>query len=197
MLMGLALSLVSCHLPDFPRLTRTNNTTTFEIDKIINSLKCKDSYGYDETSSRILKINAPYALSPLTYIFNKILSTGTFPDRLKFSEVKPIFKKGNKTGFSNHRPISLLPSLSKIIAKIIYKRLYCYLNDNNILVKDQFGFKENSTTDTATYALLNNVLSSLDNKNLVGGLFCDLKRRLIALTMKYFWPKWSFMGSLV
>ena len=75
-------------------------------------------------------------LSPLTYIFNKVLSTGTFPDRLKFSVVKPLFKKGDITEFSNYFPISLLLSSSKIIEKIIYKRLYCYLNDNNILVKD-------------------------------------------------------------
>ena len=73
---------------------RLNNTTTHEVDKIIHSPKCKDSYGYDEVSTRILKNSAPYILSPLTFIFNKILSTGIFPDRLKFSEVKPLFKKG-------------------------------------------------------------------------------------------------------
>jgi len=99
--------------------------------KIIPSLKCKDSYGYDKISSRILKISAPYILSPLTYIFNKILSTGIFPERLKFSELRPLFKKGDTTEFSNYRPISLLTSFSKINEKIIYKRLYSYLNDNN------------------------------------------------------------------
>jgi hypothetical protein len=77
-------------------------------------------------SSRILKISAPYVLSPLTYIFNKILSTGIFPERLKFSEVKPFFKTGDKTEFSNYRPLSLLTSFSKITEKIIYKRLYCH-----------------------------------------------------------------------
>ena len=86
---------------------RLNNTTTGEINKIIYSLKCKDSYGYDEILTRILKISAPYILSPLTYIFNKILSTGIFPERLKISEVKPLFKKGSTTEFSNYRPISL------------------------------------------------------------------------------------------
>jgi hypothetical protein len=60
---------------------RLNNTTSHEVDKIIHSLKRKDSYGYDEVSNRILKNSAPYILAPLTYIFNKILSTGIFPDR--------------------------------------------------------------------------------------------------------------------
>jgi hypothetical protein len=91
-------------------------------------LKCKNSYGYEEISSRILKVSAPYVLSPLTYVFNKTLSTGIFPERLKFAEVKPLYKKQDKTEFSNYRPISLLTSFSKITEKIISKILYCHLN---------------------------------------------------------------------
>ena len=99
---------------------RLTNTTTYEINKIIESLKCKDSYGYDEISPRIHKISAPYILYPLTYIFNKTLATGIFPDRLKFSVVKPVFKKGAPSEPSNYCPTSLLTSFSKIIEKIIY-----------------------------------------------------------------------------
>jgi len=54
-------------------------------------LKCKDSYGYDEISSRILKISAPYVLSPLIYIFNKLLATGIFPERLKSYIIEHMF----------------------------------------------------------------------------------------------------------
>jgi hypothetical protein len=78
---------------NFSRLSssiKLDNTTMHENGKIIHSLNCKDSYGYDEISSRILKIIAPYILSPLMYTFNKILSTGIFPERLKFVEVKPL-----------------------------------------------------------------------------------------------------------
>ena len=114
------------NLSQYSSSMKLKNTTTFAIDKIIHSLKCNDSYCYEEISSRILKISAPYVLSPLTYIFNKILSAGTFLDRLKFSEVKPLFKKGDKTKFSNYRPVSVLPSFSKIIEKIIYKRLLLF-----------------------------------------------------------------------
>jgi hypothetical protein len=114
------------------------NTTTYETEKIIHSLKSKNSQGYDEIPSRILKVSTPDVLSPLTCIFNKILQTGTFPDRLKFSEVKPLYKKGNKTKLCNYRPISLLPTFSKIIEKIIYKRLYSHLNKNNIYILKQY-----------------------------------------------------------
>jgi len=92
------------------------------------------------------------------------MSSGIFPGRLKFSEVKPIVKKGSTTEFSNYRPIPLLTSFSEIIEKIMYKRLYNHLNELNILVNEQFGFREKSSTDLATYALLNTVLLSLNKQ---------------------------------
>ena len=137
------------------------------MNGIIHTLKTKDSYGYNEVSSRIIKISAPYILSPLTYIFNKVLSMGVFPERLKFSEVKPLFKNGLKTELSNYRPISLLTVFSKIIEKIIYKRLYNYLLKYELLVNEQFGFKEKTSTDSAIYNLLNSVLLPLDKKHFV------------------------------
>ena len=48
-------------------------------------------------------------VKPLTNIFNKSLNTGVFPDSMKTAEVVPIFKSGNKSDFTNYRPISLLP----------------------------------------------------------------------------------------
>jgi len=130
-----------------------DGVTTHEINKIINSLKNKTSHGYDEISNKILKASARYILSPLTYIFNKVLSSGIFPNRLKYSEIQPLYKKGEKAKTANYRPISLLSSFSKIIEKVIYKRLNYFLIENNILTKEQFGFRERSTTDMATYAL--------------------------------------------
>ena len=157
-------------------------------------MKCKDSYGCDKISTRILKISAPYVLYLLTYIFNKVLSTGIFPERLKFSEVRPLFKKGDITEFSNYGPISLLTSFSKIIEKIISKRLYSYLNGNNILVDDQYGFRKQLSTEMATYTLLNNVLSSLDGRNLVGGLFCNLQKAFDCVNHEMLLAKMEFYG---
>jgi hypothetical protein len=67
--------------------------TSFEIEKIIKSFKSKDSRGYNEISTKILKISSPFISSPLNYICNKVLIKGIFPDRLKFFIIKPLYKK--------------------------------------------------------------------------------------------------------
>ena len=124
-------------------------TTTNEINKVIKSLKSKNSYGYDEISTIILKNSAPYILSPLTFIFNKILTLGIFPDRMKYSIIKPLHKKGSNKELGNYRPISLLPVFSKVLEKLIYKRLYSFLENNRILSTNQYGFRKKLSTSSA------------------------------------------------
>ena len=101
-----------------------NYATTYEIYKIIKSLKTKTSYGYDETPIKTLKLSTPFIISPLTYICNKPLSSGVFPERLNYATIELVCKKGDKLLTKNYRPISLLTSFSKIIEKLIYVRLY-------------------------------------------------------------------------
>jgi len=112
-------------------------TTTSEIGNIIKTLKPKTLYGYDEISTKLLKITAPCISSPLNYICNKVISKGVFPDRLKYSAIKPLYKKGNKRVVNNYRPISLLTSFSKILENIIQTRLLDHLHKNNTISKEQ------------------------------------------------------------
>jgi hypothetical protein len=122
-----------------------------------------------------------------------MLITGSFPTGLKFSEITPIFKRGDKNDTSNYRPISLLMSLSKIFEKVIYNRLYHHFKDNHILVNEQFGFRQASSTDCVSHHLINSILSELNNKLLVGGIFVTFTRHLIVLIM-ISCQKWNFMG---
>jgi hypothetical protein len=95
-------------------------------------LKEKYSCGYDGISTNILKLSLQYISPPFAYICNRMISTGTFPTRLKFSEIKPIFKKGKKSNLSNYRPISMLPSFSKIFEKAILNKITLHMDSSCI-----------------------------------------------------------------
>jgi fructose-1,6-bisphosphatase/inositol monophosphatase family enzyme len=73
-----------------------------------------------------------------------MLSTGIFPDRLEYAEIKPCFKAGYENEPSNYRPISLLTSFSKILEKIILSTLNQHFCDHNITAREQFGFRRQS-----------------------------------------------------
>ena len=84
-------------------------------------------------------------LSP-KLIFNNISSTGVFPELWRLANVSPIHKKGSKQLLSNYRPISLLPICGKIFEKIVFKHLYNYLISNNLITKNQPGFRPGDST---------------------------------------------------
>jgi hypothetical protein len=104
---------------------------------------------------KLLKSCSYFISSPLNYICNRTLFTGVFPDRLKYANIRPLFKKGTKNDINNYRPISILTSFSKIFEKVLQTRLLKHLTDHNILVKKQYGFRKNLNTDNAIYHLSN------------------------------------------
>ena len=70
-----------------------------------------------------------------------MMTTGIFPDAFKKSKITPIIKKGETSLLINYRPISLLPTISKIFERIIHNQMYGHLNDNNLLANQQYGFR--------------------------------------------------------
>ena len=111
-----------------------------EVSNLIWKLPMKMSSGHDNISNVLLKSIGPFILSPLTNIFNESLSMGIFPDVMKLADVVPLYKSREKFLETNYRPISLLTTMSKVLEKIVYSRVYKFLNDNNQLYESQYGF---------------------------------------------------------
>ena len=153
-----------------------NPTNIHEILEIVRSLKCSKSSGYDELSVFLLKQIIHFIASPLLHIFNLSLSQGIFPDPLKIAKIIPIYKKDDQSNIANYRPISLLPSISKILEKIAYKRLYSFLNMNNLLIPNQYGFRKNHSTDYAILQLSDKIIDSIAKKEHTVGVFMDLSK---------------------
>jgi hypothetical protein len=122
------------------------------------------------------------------------LSTVIFPDYLKYSEIKPFFKSHNKDEMDSYRPISILPSVSKIFEKLILHRLIQHLNDHHILANEQFGFRQNCSTDKALICLLNQILNALNTEKIVGGIFCNLKKAFDCVDHAILLSKLKFYG---
>ena len=114
-------------------------STQREIELLIKKLPNKTSSGHDKISNKLLK-DLSGILVPLELLFNKSLTEGTFPNAMKLADVVPLHK-GKKADFiNNYRPISLLLTISKLIEKIMYKRTYDFLNNNNLIFSSQYGF---------------------------------------------------------
>ena len=74
-------------------------------------------------------------------LVNQTLSTSIFPDSLKVAKVIPLYKKDDKALFDNYRPISILPSISKIFERIIFNQNNDHFTSHNLYSDGQYGFR--------------------------------------------------------
>lgn len=137
--------------------------TTEEIRKHVLAIK-SDSTGSDNISRRMILLTLNPVLPILCHIFNCSLSSSEFPDAWRHALVIPIPKISNPTSFSNYRPISILPFLSKVLERIVHEQLYTYLHNNNILSSFQSGFRPGHSTVTALNKVCEDIRYGVDNQ---------------------------------
>ena len=93
----------------------------------------------------------------------------------KPAKVVPVFKTDSKLDYRNYRPISLSSNIEKILEKLMYKRLYTFLN-KNIIYNLQFGFRQQHSTSHALINITENIRKALDDGNIVCGIFVNLQK---------------------
>ena len=171
-----------------------NPTNDYEIINIVKHLNSTKSSGHDGISVHLLK-QIIYNISvPLTYIFNLSLLTGMCPNSLKIAKVIPIYKKDDSSLINNYRPISLLPSISKILEKLVYKRLYSFLQNNNILIPNQFGFRQGHSTEYAILHMYDKIIEAFSNNEHIIGIFMDLSKAFDTIDHKILIHKLQHYG---
>ena len=84
---------------------------------------------------------------------------------MKIARITPIYKGGDKENAVNYRPISVLPRFSKLLERIVYKRLYLYSTENNLLYNKQFGFQKGHSTNHAIVQVADQI-HKMFNKNI-------------------------------
>ena len=124
--------------------------------------------------TKVLKDSVNVYCNYLTDCFNASVNNQKFPDTLKLGDLVPIFKDGDRTNKTNYRPICILPTLSKILERILFKQLSPYMS--KMLNKKLCGFRQGYSTQYALMKLLEDWRKHLDNKQVVGVIACDLSK---------------------
>lgn len=151
-------------------------TVESEIITIIASLKNDSAPGWDGIPNRVFKLAQHCLARPISHLCNLSMSSGIVPAQLKTANICPIYKAGEASTPSNYRPISLLTSLSKILEKLVNKRLLTYLEKNKLLSLNQYGFRNGRSTEDAVSNLVDHVIGNLDSGKRCVGVFLDLAK---------------------
>ena len=112
----------------------------------------------------------------ITKLLNLSIRKSRFPEIWKCSKVTALFKSGDHTNASNYRPISILPTLSKVLERAVHFQLYDDLNTNHLLTDKQFGFRSKHSRVTALASFADDVLSNVERGNLCGAVFLDFSK---------------------
>jgi exonuclease III len=162
--------------------------------KELKSMPTNKATGIDGISARILKLSAPAIASPLAWIINMSLTSGTVPDDWKMAKVVPIFKTGIKTDVNNYRPISVLSIFSKIIERAVHVSLYAYLERNNLIEDTQSGFRKSFSTSTALLKLYDDFVGNIDKGKYTVATLIDLRKAFDTVNHKILVSKLGAYG---
>ena len=137
--------------PSVPQSLAIDPVDGAEICAIIKKININKGAGPNSIPPLFLKHMFNEIAKPLSWIANICLSTGIHPDKLKIAKITPIYKKGSKLLTCNYRPISLLSNINKILEKLVYSRVFSFLEKNNSIYKHQYGFRTKYSTNHAQH----------------------------------------------
>jgi len=160
------------------------NITELESQTIKSLIpsRCKDIFDMETV---MIKAFSTSVTPPITKVINLSISQNLFPSMWKTAVVIPVFKSGDPHPMSNYRPISILPTVSKIAEKLIAKQIINHLNTTTYTLHPmQFGFRVKYSTETATCFFTENIRALLDQGGVAGAVFLDLRKAFDTVNYK-------------
>ena len=161
-----------------------NPTSTFKFQSLCEAdvfyaLQTMDSFkatGADNIPAKVLKIAAPYISKVVTNIFNASYMSGKFPSIWEVAKVTPLYKGGLKTERDNHRPISVLPCISKIQESFANSNLQAFAQNVGLISQHQYAYVKHSSITVALIRAVDAWKLAIDKGEKVVCAFLDLRK---------------------
>ena len=155
-------------LPPRPRCVvsgafRVRPATLPELSSAVRRMSGSRASGDDGITIGMIRMTLPVIGPELLHLINASLTSGAIPASWKMANVIPLHKSGDKLEPNNYRPVSILPTVSKITERIVCEQLMTYLLDHNILCSEQHGFRPGHSTESAMLDVIGHVVDNLDS----------------------------------
>ncbi len=147
-----------------------------ELEMLLGKLNVNKSSGVDGISPKMLKATAMTIAPTLCKLFNASIRNGEFPVPWKLARVVPIPKAGNQASLSNYRPISILPTVSKLLEKHIKSLLVEHFSEEAPITPRQWGFMNSRSAQSALIQVIDDWCKSIDNNHEVAVVFFDVRK---------------------
>ena len=173
-----------------------NFFTVDNVKKVMEDLKDKSCFGFDNVPVRVLKDGASVLAQPFCKLFNLIYQQGIIPEKWRTARIIPLHKKGNRNQVENYRPIANLCSSSKIFERLILNRLLEIEKENAVDFSGptQHGFKKGRSTVTAALELQNQIAKAMDEDFFVAVASMDLSAAFDVLDVELLFTRMKKMG---
>ena len=176
-----------------PEAMTFSAVTEQHIHSVVSNFKDVGA-GYDGINVKMFKLVLPCMLKELTYLINICLSKSIFPANLKVGLITPIHKAGSQSLFSNYRPITVLPVLSKVLETVMYNQLMDHFTTHDIIFDQQFGFRAKHSAFMPLSLLHDNITSCLVDGKVSAGIYLDLARAFDTVNITILLQKLSKYG---
>lgn len=163
-------------LPQNNSIFHFEPSTEDEVAETIQSLKNVKSTGLDCINIEFIKNNANLIAKPIAHIFNLSITHSLYPDKVKDIVIRPLHKKGDKSDPRNFRGINLTSNVAKIFDKLFKIRLDKFLEESNILNKNQHGFTKDQSINTAVTSLLRFIFSKIPENKIIILILSDIEK---------------------